>query len=141
MILEELKHVPVEDRAAFLENVAVEITNMPYNRPLSEEEIENVRFNLERDAIALSDKEAEFAALKAERTSEIKAVKTRIAEYVQSLRSRSETCTGNVYSIADQVGMRMYFVTPDGTIINQRPLLQHERQTNMFTLKSGTHGS
>lgn len=135
MFLEELRAIPEQERAMALANIADDtISDHMYMRQLSDEELADLRFNLEVEALKSAAIEAEFNETKKEMSAAVKSAKKVVGEILKVLKTRSVEVVGSVYLVSDFELGRMNYVTPTGEIIYHRPLTPNERQGNVFKM-------
>lgn len=141
-LLPGIELVPVEDREDSLEGMATKIeADQPYERDLTEAEVEDLRIALERQSLALSTKEAEWKEVQADWKGKLKALKGELGLTIHFLKNRKKGEKGNLYMIPDFEKGRMYMVNALGQILHDRPLLDTERQGNLYTLNPAKNGT
>lgn len=122
---------PIE-RRQFLENAADRIDQSDrVQRALSDEEIEELRFRLQRQSIELKDLQEEYDELKSAYREQINDQKASRDQIVSKLKRGIEEVSGTTMTFFDQENGRAYKFLPDGTQVDDRPLMPSERQTSL----------
>jgi len=104
------------------------------NRPLSDDELESLRFKLQKVSIELKDEQEEYDEVKSDYRERINDIKDSLNEIVSALEKGFEKVTGDVFEIRDHENDQVYEFMGDGMQIKKRRMLPNERQQ---TIQSG----
>lgn len=100
-------------------------------RPLSDEEIETLRYKLEQVSIDLKDEQEEYDEVKSDYRERINDMKDTLNEIVEALEKGFEKVVGDVYEVRDHENERVYSFMGDGTEVDNRKMLPDERQQTL----------
>lgn len=130
-----------QEKRAFLENVADTIRDdRPVNRPLSDDEKTQLRYDLQQVTIRLRDIEAEYKDVQKDYREQINELKESIGDIISQLKQGFEEVHGTTYEIRDYDNERVFVLMSDGTEVDNRPLLPNERQHTIQTDLRKIHG-
>jgi predicted transcriptional regulator len=117
------------DRKRYLDSAADKVIHNETDRkPLSDEQIETLRFDLEKLSIKLADLNEQYDDVKKQWRDDIKEAKENVEEVLTQLRAGMETVRGTVYEIRDYETNRVFRFFEDGSELGDRPMLPEERQ-------------
>lgn len=126
-------------RIRALEDNALDIAeDYSYHRPLSDEEVADLRNEFAEKHIEIENLEKKKAALLAEVNTELKAKKATAARALAMIRTGKEEVSGTVYFIQDFDAGKIKVYDAEGILISERPMKQADRQARMFQAKTGT---
>lgn len=97
-------------------------------RPLSDEEIETLRFKLQKVNIKLKNEQEEYDEVKQKYRERLNDIKDHLSEIVEALEKGFEKVVGDVFEIRDHDEQRVYAFMADGTEVDNRKMLPNERQ-------------
>lgn len=132
--------VPRAQRKQLLEDnsYAVREDEM-YQKPLSQEEIEEYQKELLETTISIQRDREKLKEVKKEYTDRIKENEQRRNAAAQAVQFGSITTTGTVYLMDDQDSGMMEVYAEDGTLVSKRPLMPEERQLSIISAnRTGT---
>lgn len=127
-----LADTPIEQRESILRDSCDQIVERSYMQRFSIEETNLRRAELAEVAILADDLEQELSRIKTEYRDKIKPLYERIAKIRTDLKSGGEWVKGNCYKFIDEdEGMTGYY-SPEGYLLEQRPMTPEEGQRNVF---------
>lgn len=112
-----LADTPVEQRAQILRDSCDEVVEKSYLSKFSQEETNELRANLVEVQIQMQELTENFDVVKADFKGKMKPLQERI-EYIK----------GECYKFIDQDEGRVGYYTPDGYLLEERPMKPEERQ-------------
>ena len=113
-----LADTPVEQRAQILRDSCDEVVEKSYLSKFSQEETNELRANLVEN----------FDVVKADFKGKMKPLQERIGKMLDDLRKGGEYIKGECYKFIDQDEGRVGYYTPDGYLLEERPMKPEERQ-------------
>jgi hypothetical protein len=127
-----------EDRRQILRDSSDHIENTTYHRDISPEDMLVKRETFTLNHIEISKHDAVLDAAKADHKAITKPIKEENIMLLDQIKTRKETVTGELYSIADHYESVMNTYDEHGEFISSRRLRPEERQTRMamHTLKT-----
>lgn len=123
-----LADTPIEQRAQIMADSCDKIEERSYLSKYDQEEINLLRAELADVSILLGNLEEEFAAKKEEYKGKVKPVQERIAKILNNLKNGGEYIKGEVYKFIFEDEGRVAWYTPDGYLLEARPITSEERQ-------------
>ena len=118
---------PVEEREEILRNSCDQILERSYTRKFDQAEI--------------NDLDMELAEIKAEYKGKIKPLQERITKLRDELKVGGDWIKGDCFKFVDEEEGMVGIYSPEGYLLEQRPMTQDERQRNVFrALRTGTEG-
>lgn len=133
MNIYDLKKMSPEDRRLVLESENFKVLEEDYLRPLEEEEMSILKSELAQSMVQKGFIDNEFKEVKAGFKARLKPLEREIGTAIMMLTSRQMNENGKVYMLQDFDNNLMHTVTPDGTVLNSRPLKPEERQTMVMS--------
>lgn len=135
-----LADTPIELRAQILKDSCDKIEERSYLSKYDQEEINLLRAELADVSIRLENLEEELAAKKEEYKGKIKPLQERIGKILNNLKNGGEYVKGEVYKFILEDEGRVGWYTPDGYLLEERPISQEDRQrtVQMEIRRTGT---
>jgi len=135
-----LADTPVEEREQILRDSCDQIVERSYTRKFDQMEINDRRADLANVTIQIADLEQELAEIRAEFKGKIKPLCERVCKIRDELKAGGEWMKGDCFKIVDEDEGMVGFYSPEGYLLEQRPMTQEERQRNVFRAlrKTGT---
>ena len=132
---------PVEEREEILRNSCDQILERSYTRKFDQAEINERRAELSNVLIQINDLDMELAEIKAEYKGKIKPLQERITKLRDELKVGGDWIKGDCFKFVDEEEGMVGIYSPEGYLLEQRPMTQDERQRNVFrALRIGTEG-
>lgn len=120
------------ERTKYLENISDKIERGKFvNKPLTAEQVEELRDQLEEESKNLLDIQDKYTDVKKEYNEKINAHKDSIKEAVNGLRNSYVRIESDVFHIRDYDSGMLYELAPDGSKVNERRLTQEEMQSTI----------
>lgn len=120
------------ERTAWLENVSDKIERgKMVNKPLSPEEVTDLRDDLESVSTKLYDLQDKYSDIKKEYNAEIKELKETVKTVVNALRYNYKRIESDTYHIRDYDNGMLYELAPDGSKVSERRLTPDEMQSTV----------
>lgn len=136
-----LADTPVEQREEILRNSCDQILERSYTRKFDQEEINERRSELANVIIQIADLEQELAEVRADYKGKIKPLQERVSKLRDELKVGGDWIKGDCFKFVDEDEGKVGIYSPEGYLLEQRPMTQDERQRNVFrTLRTGTEG-
>lgn len=136
-----LADLPIEEREEILRNSCDQILERTYTRRFEQNETNARRTELADVIIQIADIEQEFAEIKADFKGRTKPLHEKVAKLRDDLKVGGERIKGDCYKFVDEeIGM-VGIYSPEGYLLESRPMTQEEKQRNIFReLRTGTEG-
>jgi hypothetical protein len=126
-------------RIRALEDNALDIAeDYSYHRPLSDDEVADLRNEFAEKHMEIENLQKKKAALMAEINGELKAKKITASAALSMIRTGKEEVSGTVYFIQDFDAGKIKVYDAEGILISERPMKQADRQARIFQSKTGT---
>ena len=136
-----LADTPVEQREEILRNSCDQILERSYTRKFDQEEINERRSELANVIIQIADLEQELAEVRADYKGKIKPLQERVSKLRDELKVGGDWIKGDCFKFVDEDDGKVGIYSPEGYLLEQRPMTQDERQRNVFrALRTGTEG-
>ena len=136
-----LADTPVEQREEILRNSCDQILERSYTRKFDQEEINERRSELANVIIQIADWEQELAEVRADYKGKIKPLQERVSKLRDELKVGGDWIKGDCFKFVDEDEGKVGIYSPEGYLLEQRPMTQDERQRNVFrALRTGTEG-
>lgn len=136
-----LADTPVEQREEILRNSCDQILERSYTRKFDQEEINERRSELANVIIQIADLEQELAEVRADYKGKIKPLQERVSKLRDELKVGGDWIKGDCFKFVDEDEGKVGIYSPEGYLLEQRPMTQDERQRNVFSaLRTGTEG-
>ena len=123
-----LADTPVEQRAEILKNSCDQILEKSYLAKFDQEETNDPRAELATVHIQMGELEEELAGIKSDFKGKIKPLQERIGKILSDLKVGGEYVKGECYKFIDPDEGMVGFYTPDGYLLEERPMKAEERQ-------------
>ena len=123
-----LADTPVEQRAQILRDSCDEVVEKSYLSKFSQEETNELGANLVEVQIQMQELTENFDVVKADFKGKMKPLQERIGKMLDDLRKGGEYIKGECYKFIDQDEGRVGYYTPDGYLLEERPMKPEERQ-------------
>ena len=124
-----------EDRLQMLQdNCTKPLEEYGYNKPLTKEQLKDIKDQLSSAAMTLHDVQEEKAEADKEFNSRIKELKGSIAEHVKKLKSRTTYTCGQCFEFLDREERKVGIYDRDGNLVDERAATMKElsEPDNMF---------
>ncbi len=136
-----LADTPVEQREEILRNSCDQILERSYTRKFDQDEINERRSELANVIIQIADLEQELAEVRADYKGKIKPLQERVSKLRDELKVGGDWIKGDCFKFVDEDEGKVGIYSPEGYLLEQRPMTQDERQRNVFrALRTGTEG-
>lgn len=123
-----LAELPVEQRAQILKDSCDKIEERSYLSKYDQEETNLLRAELANVSIQLGTIQEELDGIKSDYKGKLKPLQERIDKILYNLKNGGEYVRGECYKFIDQEEERVGWYTPDGYLLEERPITQEERQ-------------
>jgi hypothetical protein len=135
-----LAELPVEQRAQILKDSCDKIEERSYLSKYDQEETNLLRAELANVSIQLGTIQEELDRIKSDYKGKLKPLQERIDKILYNLKNGGEYVRGECYKFIDQEEERVGWYTPDGYLLEERPITQEERQrtVQMEIRRTGT---
>lgn len=136
-----LADTPVEQREEILRNSCDQILERSYTRKFDQDEINERRTELANVIIQIADLEQELAEVRADYKGKIKPLQERVSKLRDELKVGGNWIKGDCFKFVDEDEGKVGIYSPEGYLLEQRPMTQDERQRNVFrAIRTGTEG-
>ena len=136
-----LADTPVEQREEILRNSCDQILERSYTRKFDQDEINERRSELANVIIHIADLEQELAEVRADYKGKIKPMQERVSKLRDELKVGGDWIKGDCFKFVDEDEGKVGIYSPEGYLLEQRPMTQDERQRNVFrAIRTGTEG-
>lgn len=136
-----LADTPVEQREEILRNSCDQILERSYTRKFDQEEINERRSELANVIIQIADLEQELSEVRADYKGKIKPLQERVSKLRDELKVGGDWIKGDCFKFVDEDEGKVGIYSPEGYLLEQRPMTQDERQRNVFrAIRTGTEG-
>ena len=136
-----LADTPVEQREEILRNSCDQILERSYTRKFDQDEINERRSELANVTIQIADLEQELAEVRADYKGKIKPLQERVSKLRDELKVGGDWIKGDCFKFVDEDEGKVGIYSPEGYLLEQRPMTQDERQRNVFrAIRTGTEG-
>lgn len=136
-----LADTPVEQREEILRNSCDQILERSYTRKFDQEEINERKSELANVIIQIADLEQELSEVRADYKGKIKPLQERVSKLRDELKVGGDWIKGDCFKFVDEDEGKVGIYSPEGYLLEQRPMTQDERQRNVFrALRTGTEG-
>lgn len=129
-----MPEMPEKDRLLLLQQNADKVEETTYQKPLTEEELNERREILTDNSIKLSDLEEEKKEATKVFKDRIDPLKADNKQLLSELRTRQAKVTGLIYHLANHDDGMMETYDGKGELISSRRLRPDEKQSNIFSL-------
>ena len=136
-----LADTPVEQREEILRNSCDQILERSYTRKFDQDEINERRSELANVIIQIADLEQELVEVRADYKGKIKPLQERVSKLRDELKVGGDWIKGDCFKFVDEDEGKVGIYSPEGYLLEQRPMTQDERQRNVFrAIRTGTEG-
>ena len=125
------------ERKQFLRDNADAVEQLGYQKPLTEDQLVELKEELTDTSIKIADIEAAKREATIAYNEELKPFKKRYAEVVDSLKSRTEFKEEDCYKFIDHEAGDVGYYNEEGVLVYQRGILPNERQKTVFEMLPG----
>lgn len=135
-----LADTPIEQRAQIMKDSCDKIEERSYLSKYDQEETNLLRAELANVSIQLGTIQEELDGIKSDYKGKLKPLQERIDKILYNLKNGGEYVRGECYKFIDQEEERVGWYTPDGYLLEERPITQEERQrtVQMEIRRTGT---
>lgn len=135
------KDIPLDRRAAFLNDNCDATQEMTYTRQLTSEELAECREKLTDASIKLADIAEEKKLAMDAFKEEAKPYEKIRTKQIKNLKQKSEVVTDLCYKFIDEETRMVGFYNKEGDLVDSRPAYADELQRNIFQAarKTGTN--
>lgn len=135
-----LADTPIEQRAQILKDSCDKIEERSYLSKYDQEETNLLRAELANVSIQLGTIQEELDGIKSDYKGKLKPLQERIDKILYNLKNGGEYVRGECYKFIDQEEERVGWYTPEGYLLEERPITQEERQrtVQMEIRRTGT---
>lgn len=139
-IFQDIKDLK-ERKQAIIDN-AENAEKKTYNKPLTEEQVEEERQKLLDAVLNKQELEEEKKAYLAAMKQHIDVHAETMRKSSELLRTKSKLITEECYKLVDDVEHKVGYYNAEGMLVDERPARQAELQPRLFSLKpTGTEGN
>lgn len=136
-----LEETPVEMREQILKDSCDQIIERSYVRHFTSDELNGRKDELANACIQLDELEKKLSDIRSEYKGKIKPLEDRIARLTADIRMSGEMVHGDCYKFVDPDERRVGIYTPEGRLIEERPITPEDRQMTLHgALRNGTEG-
>lgn len=128
MDIYRLKDLTQEERQSVLDNESIGEEEQGYLRPLSEQELAEIKTEFSSAAIDKAVIEEEFKLVKEQYKMRLKPYNEQLISTMSAIKNRAIWTTGKVYKLPDYDNKMIHIVNADGVVINSRMMKPEERQ-------------
>lgn len=135
-----LAELPMERRAQILKDSCDKIEERSYLSKYDQEETNLLRAELANVSIQIGTLQEELEGIKSDFKGKLKPLQERINKILYNLKNGGEYVKGECYKFIDEDEERVGWYTPDGYLLEERPITQEERQrtVQMEIRRTGT---
>lgn len=135
-----LAELPIERRAQILKDSCDKIEERSYLSKYDQEETNLLRAELANVSIQIGTLQEELEGIKSDFKGKLKPLQERINKILYNLKNGGEYVKGECYKFIDEDEERVGWYTPDGYLLEERPITQEERQrtVQMEIRRTGT---
>ena len=127
-----LADTPIEQREQILRDSCDQIIERSYTRKFGQNEIDERRVDLTNVIIKIADLEQELAEIRADYKGKIKPLNERIAKLREEIKAGGEWTKTDCFKFVDEEEKQVGIYSPEGYLLEQRPMTPEERQRNVF---------
>ncbi len=128
MDIAKLKVISAEERQIFFETEVASVTEEKYMKPLTEDELRMEKEALAAACIAKGVLEQELKDIKDDYKERIEPHAEMMKASIEAIRFRAKQKEGKLYKYVEHESKVVYFIDPEGNVINSRMMLPEERQ-------------
>jgi hypothetical protein len=128
MDIYKLKDLSTEERRSVLEGESIGEEEQSYMRPLSDQELADMKTEFSSAAIDKAVVEEEFKQVKDQYKSKLKPYNESIVRAMAAIKNRAIWTSGVVFKLPDYDNKMIHIVNADGVVINSRMMKPEERQ-------------
>ncbi|MFB5946086.1 hypothetical protein [Albibacterium profundi] len=132
-------HLPLNQRAGFLEDNADAVEKMSYLKKFSSEEIMEMKNRLSDVSIDLNDIEEEKKAQTALYKAKAKPYVEEKKQLLDHIKNKSILVNEECYKFIDHEAGKVRFYNAIGDLVEERQIMPSERQTTIYSIKNGTN--
>lgn len=125
--------IPVEDREQVMRDNCDQIIERSYTKKFNQDEINARRAEYANVGIQVSELEKELAEIRADFKGRIKPLLERMSGILDEIKSGGEWVTSDVFLFKDMESGMAAIYTPDGHLLEKRPLTPGEKQSTIMT--------
>ncbi len=135
-----LSETPIEQREQIMRDSCDQILERSYTKKFEQETMNERRAELANVAIQISDLEQRLAEIRAEYKGKIKPLVERLGKIRDELKAGGEWVKTDCFKFVFEDEGMVGIYTPDGYLLEARPMNSEERQRNVFRAirKTGT---
>lgn len=134
-----LADTPVEQREQILRDSCDQIIERNYTRKFDQDEINERKSELANVIIEIADLEQELAETRAQFKGQIKPLHEKVAKLRDELKVGGDWVKTDCFKFVDEESRMVGIYTPEGYLLEERPMTQEERQRSVFSvLRTGT---
>lgn len=127
-----LADTPIEQREQILRDSCDQIVERSYTRRFDQQEINERRASLANVSIQIADLEQELAEIRADYKGRIKPLQERIVKLRDELKAGGDWVKGDCFKFVFEDEGMVGFYSPEGHLLEARPMTQEEKQKNVF---------
>lgn len=120
------------ERRQFLSDNCDIVEKKGYMKPFSAEKMQSNKEDLANVSIEISEIESDMKTTMAEYKGQLKPLKENREKLVMDIRAKAEYVTEDCYRMTDQEARMTGYYNAAGDLIEERPALAEEMQTNIF---------
>lgn len=129
-----LADTPIEQREQILRDSCDQIVERSYTRRFDQQEINERRASLANVSIQIADLEQELAEIRADYKGRIKPLQERIVKLRDELKAGGDWVKGDCFKFVFEDEDMVGFYSPEGHLLEARPMTQEEKQKNVFRM-------
>lgn len=128
-----LMDLPKEEREQVMRDNCDQIIERSYTKKFDQEEINARRAEYADVGIQIAELEKELAEIRADYKGRIKPLLERMSGILDEIKSGGEWVTTEVFLFKDMESGMAAIYTPDGYLLEKRPLTPGEKQPTIMT--------
>lgn len=125
--------LPVEEREQVMRDNCDQIIERSYTKKFDQEEINARRAEYADVGIQVAELEKQLAEIRADYKGRIKPLLERMSGILDEIKSGGEWVTTEVFLFKDMESGMAAIYTPDGYLLEKRPLTPGEKQPTIMT--------
>lgn len=131
---------PENVRRQMLEDNCDKIEEVGYMKPFSPDQLLDMKDRLSNVSIEINDIECEKKAQNDIFKAQLKPLAEERSKLLGNIRNKAEHVKGECYKFVDQEAGEVGYYSPEGFLIESRPIRQEERQMTIHSIgRTGTN--
>ena len=126
--------MPISEREQHLRDNADQIVEKSYTRKFEQEEINKRRAELANVSIQIRELEDELAEVRTNIKGQIKPLQEQVGKILDELKAGGDWVKGDCFKFVFEDEGMVGFYSPEGHLLEARPMTQEEKQKNVFRM-------